>query len=308
MENVVLVHLAAGIGNIVLATPLLVALGRMGLTVDLWLSADYPETADLFRGWSVVRRIVDRPDRKYTVRIPAVPPFYWRAFARCHVGEPGTVARPSDALFWSDEQAYYLAFARTLGYSGPAPAIFLPMASVPRSDRAPVVLAPGCKTGEMAAKRWPHFAELAARFEDVVVVGTADDLRGFDGTAMRFPPHVRLEAGRLRLRETAALMAAAAVVVANDSGLGHVAGALGVPTILLFGPTPNRTLGSLPANVTVLRSGLPCDPCWHGRQRFASCRGAIDCMRALSPAAVEAAVAPHTRDVARAAPSAAMGG
>src|SRR5206468_4454091 len=52
-----LVHLASGVGNIVLATPLLVALDEMGLTVDVWLDADYPETADLLRPWSVVRHV-----------------------------------------------------------------------------------------------------------------------------------------------------------------------------------------------------------------------------------------------------------
>jgi heptosyltransferase-1 len=60
------------------------------------------------------------------------------------------------------------------------------------------------------------------------------------------------------LRETAAVIAAAGTVVANDSGLGHVAAAVGVPTILLFGPTPNAVFGGFPPNVTVLRSGLPC--------------------------------------------------
>ncbi|HEU0054671.1 MAG TPA: glycosyltransferase family 9 protein, partial [Longimicrobium sp.] len=152
--------------------------------------------------------------------------------------------------------------------------------------RSTLVLAPGCKTGEMTAKRWPHFAALAGRFADVAVVGTEDDLRGHDGAPMAFPAHVRSLVGALSLRETAEVMAAAGVVVANDSGLGHLAGATGVPTLLLFGPTADAILGPFPPNVTVLRGGLPCEPCWNG-PRLRACAGRVDCLQALAADRVE---------------------
>src|SRR6202008_731065 len=119
-------------------------------------------------------------------------------------------------------------------------------------------------------------------FQDVVIVGTADDLHNFDGTPMRFPGHARSLVGRLSLREAAGVIAAAGAVVANDSGLGHVAGAVGTPTILLFGPTPDATLGRLPPNVKVLRGGLACEPCWFG-DRFGACAGRIACMPLIEP-------------------------
>jgi ADP-heptose:LPS heptosyltransferase len=162
------------------------------------------------------------------------------------------------------------------------PYYFLPVSSEDADgNRGTIVLAPGCKPEAMAAKRWPFFPELAARFEDVVVVGTDDDLLRFDGSPMEFPKHVRSFVGSLTLRETAAVIARAGAVVANDSGLGHVAGALGVPTILLFGPTPDRTLGHLPLNVTVMRTDLECEPCWFGR-RFHACNARVDCLNRLS--------------------------
>jgi hypothetical protein len=291
MKDAVLVHLAAGLGNVVFATPLLVALGRMGLSIDLWLSADYPETADLFHGWATVRRLVSGVQGEYGALVPAVPPFYWRRFSRHYAGLRGVVGRPPDTLFFSDEQEYYLAFARALGYDGPAPQLCLPVPPPePSAESATVVLAPGCKSGEMAAKRWPWFPDLAARFDDVVVVGSANDVHRFDGTEMVFPPHARVFAGRLRLRETVELIAGAGVVVANDSGLGHVAAALGVPTVLLFGPTPDRELGRMPINVTVLRAGLPCEPCWFGGRRFHACAKRIDCLKSIAVADVVHAV------------------
>ena len=104
-----------------------------------------------------------------------------------------------------------------------------------------VVLAPGCKTGKLATKRWPYFTELAAAFDDLVVVGTPADLRRNGGPAIKFSRHVRSLVGTLTLRETAEAMVAAGVVVGNDSGLSHIAAAVGTPTIMLFGPTPRAS-------------------------------------------------------------------
>src|SRR5215469_3033475 len=304
-EKTVLVHLAAGLGNIILATPMLLALSRSGFAVDLLVDGDYGETADLLRGWSALRAVYngtagERPPQSYELRIPALPPFYWSRFAADYSDPP----RPADTLFYRDEQAYYLEFARRLGCEVEEPPYyFLPAAPDERNEITAdtLVLAPGCKTGEMAAKRWPHFPCLAECFGDVVVVGTADDLHNFDGTPMRFPSHARSLVGRLSLRETADVMAAAGVVVANDSGLGHIAGAVGTPTILLFGPTPDATLGRLPPNVRVLRAGLACEPCWFG-DRYGPCAGRVACLPLIQPARVAAAIAQTQNQVSAIVP------
>jgi ADP-heptose:LPS heptosyltransferase len=299
---VVLVHLASGVGNIVLATPMLLVLVRRGFGLDLLIDGDYPGTAGLFQDWSALRNLYDgaageAPAPSYDFRIPAVPPFYWSRYAKRYRDVRNAVARPPDSLFYQDEQAYYLEFARRLGCAvSPPPFCFLPSSPdrVNGVTSGTLALAPGCKTGVMAAKRWPHFAELAERFDDVVVVGVEDDLRHFDGTPMRFPAHVRSLVGALSLRETAAVLAAAGVVVANDCGLGHVAAAVGVPTILLFGPTPDAVLGGFPPNVTVLRAGLPCEPCWHVA-RFGACARRINCLASIRADTVADAITHRLR-------------
>ena len=286
-EETVLVHLAAGIGNVVLATPLLVALNEMGFVVDLMLDADYTETAELFRDWSSIRAVVsDKPRTKdrYGLLVPAVPPFYWKRFAPLYARDRRLVRRPPDKLFYKDEQEYYLAFARALGYPAEQKPMYrLPICASQAVDVTcgTLVLAPGCKTGEMALKRWPYFAELAQAFDDVAVVGTSADLLRADGTSLEFPAHVRVLLDKLSLRETAEVMASAGAVVGNDSGLCHLAGASGAPTVIIFGPTPNVSLGSFPSNVVVLRAGLDCEPCWFG-ERFRACNRRIDCLRAVS--------------------------
>ena len=294
-----LVHLASGVGNVVLATPLLVALDQLGFEIDVSLDADYPQTGDLLRPWSVVRHLhaggvaSALAGARYDAVIPAVPPFYWSRYARAYHQLPRVVARPSDALFAANEQDYYLAFARTLGYpAGERPWYRLPVGPADDESRlglGTVVIAPGCKTGRMTAKRWPHYAALAERYDDVVLVGTADDLYRHDGSSMLYPPHVRSYVDRLTLRETAELMAAAGAVISNDSGLAHVAAAVGTPTVMLFGPTGDACLGTLPPNATVVRAGLPCEPCWRTAP-LGACAGRIDCLQTLSIDVVDRAL------------------
>src|SRR5262245_59229812 len=99
-----IVHLASGVGNIVLATPLLIALNRLGLTVEILMHADYQQTGDLLRHWSVVREIYSEPMKKtirwsrYDFVIPAVPPFYWPRLMHLYK-DINVVPRPPDSLF-----------------------------------------------------------------------------------------------------------------------------------------------------------------------------------------------------------------
>jgi hypothetical protein len=283
----ILVHLGAGIGNVVLATPMLAALDQLGFEVDVALAADYPETADLLRPWSAVRAIFANTHipsaENYDYVLPAIPPFYWSRFAHCFCSINNLLPRPSDGLFYENEQTFYFSFARTLGWRGAAPSTVLPIAPTERMDvtKRTLVLAPGCKTGEMAKKRWPYFPALAQAFGDVVVAGTADDLRDGQGTRLQFPAHVHNLAGRLSMRQTAEVIAAAGAFVGNDSGLSHIAAAVGTPTVMIFGPTSEGVLGSLPPNVRVVRRGLRCEPCWLDG-RFRACAGRIDCLVQVS--------------------------
>ena len=71
-SRTVLVHLASGVGNIVMATPLLISLDEMGFAVDVRLDADYLETVELLSDWSVVRQIVHSVEpSRYDAIVPA---------------------------------------------------------------------------------------------------------------------------------------------------------------------------------------------------------------------------------------------
>lgn len=141
-----------------------------------------------------------------------------------------------------------------------------------------LAVAPGAN---WPGKIWPveHYAalieQLSGAVDSVIVVGSnADRALGDRLAAVAALPLVNL-AGATTLLEAAACMAAARAFVGNDSGLGHMAAALAVPTLTVFGPgrperyrpwgkraavvlAPNEDLGALkPAVVAqVLREHL----------------------------------------------------
>lgn len=149
-----------------------------------------------------------------------------------------------------------------------------------------VVLAPGARH---ESKRWPapHWRAVAARLQSagvpVVATGTSAERPLLEGAGV-------IDTFGVELPVIAALMARSRVVVANDSGLLHLATASGAPVVGLFGPTV-RAFGFHPyrARGTVLERALPCRPCSaHGG---AACPlGHQRCLADIAPDAVLSAI------------------
>jgi len=105
-----------------------------------------------------------------------------------------------------------------------------------------VALAPGAVG---PGKRWStrHFAELARRLAEagiaVWVLGGPNEASFAREIAAAGGPRVRDLTGH-DLRDAIVALAAVDAAVTNDSGLMHVAAAIGVPTVALFGPTDPR--------------------------------------------------------------------
>jgi ADP-heptose:LPS heptosyltransferase len=111
-----------------------------------------------------------------------------------------------------------------------------------------------------AAKNWPaaRFAEVVAALEgdhglpSLVFGGPADaEVLARLRAAMRTPPRTLL--GR-PLPVVAAVLRRARALLGNDSGLTHLAGLLGLPTLALFGPTDPAHWSPLGPRVRTLRS------------------------------------------------------
>jgi heptosyltransferase II len=153
-----------------------------------------------------------------------------------------------------------------------------------------VALAPG---SIWATKRWPYYQDLVARLEyPSVLLGGADDAVQAQTIAAAHPGQAASAAGALTLRESAALIRRAAVLVTNDSAPLHLATAVGTPVVAIFGPTvPEFGFGPRRAgDLTLGLDQLPCRPCSrHGPPRCPL--GHHRCMRDLSVDQVLQAVA-----------------
>ena len=128
-------------------------------------------------------------------------------------------------------------------------------------DEPLVALAPGSVWG---TKRWPHYAELAGAIRGMrpVVVGSRDDA-GIAARVVAAAPHAIDATGRLPLLATAALIARCRAVVTNDSLPLHLASAMDIPTVAIFGPTsPTFGFGPLASRSEVVEhTRLECRPC-----------------------------------------------
>ena len=67
------------------------------------------------------------------------------------------------------------------------------------------------------------------------------------------------------MRLSAAIMSQSSLIVTNDSGPLHVAAALGIPTVGVFGPTGVALKLPPGDNVQSANLGIPCSPCYFGR-------------------------------------------
>jgi len=159
----------------------------------------------------------------------------------------------------------------------PVPQLRVPAEEITRwrqanglSAGAAVALAPG-SVG--VSKRWTYYPEaarlLAERGLEVWVIGgpaekgLAQEIVAAGGPGTAGSPGIRDLTGN-DLRNGILAMAAAGVAISNDSGLMHIAAALGTPTMGIFGPTSPylwAPLNGLAATVVQNKSVLSCQPC-----------------------------------------------
>lgn len=146
-----------------------------------------------------------------------------------------------------------------------------------------VIFSPGASFGP--AKRWPpsRFARLAVLFQErddaaVLIIGSAGEADIASAIVSSLEKKPTVLTGQTTLPQLASLISLASHFVTNDTGPMHLANALRVPLVAIFGPTDPAVTGPFERPAAVLKKDVPCWPC-----HYRSCPYDHRCMTKIEP-------------------------
>jgi heptosyltransferase-2 len=153
---------------------------------------------------------------------------------------------------------------------------------IPDEKKTIIGIAPGATYGP--AKKWlsDRFAAVADRLSkalsaQVIIMGGKVD----GETAQEVQKSASVElinlSGKTTMQEAIYLISQCRLFISNDSGLMHVAGALNVPTVAIFGSTNPLTTAPAGSKSVIVRREVPCSPCLKK-----TCPSDFRCMKLIS--------------------------
>jgi heptosyltransferase-2 len=212
---------------------------------------------------------------------------------------------PKPGEISAHEQYYYLELLRRSGWLDSLPEESFIKLNVPaenreraeefllsagvRRDSFRIAIGAGASYG--SAKCWPpdRFAELANRLQmqtqaDVILFGTSAESAVSSAIAagMNHPP-IDLT-GKTSINDLPPLLSQCHLFIGNDSGAMHVAAAVSLPVVAVFGPTDPFGTAPVTPRCSIVQEKPYCSPCFLRR-----CPTDHRCMTRVTPEAVEAA-------------------
>ncbi len=181
---------------------------------------------------------------------------------------------------------HFLRIAENCGAEVTDESLFDPVAAPPahpRGARLQLGLCAGAEYGP--AKRWPRerFAEAALSVLqrtgcEWVLLGAKGDVPLAAEVEQLMRGKCRNLAGKTTLTQLMQELVRCRLVLTNDTGTMHLAAALGVPTVSVFGSTEPNWTGPLGEHHLVLRKHVACSPCF-----LRECPLDFRCMTAITP-------------------------
>jgi lipopolysaccharide heptosyltransferase II len=307
----ILVVKLSSLGDLFHALPAVHALKRgLGAEVD-WVTQ--PEYAEVVRCFTDVRDVIAFPRRgglggwraflgclraqRYAMAVDLqglaksaivirlarvsrrIGPSYHREGSRLLYS---AVAGPRNRERHAVDQA--LDVVRFLGLSAAEPVFSVNFP--PRPVDAPRPRVAVIPSSRWPTKNWPPacFAQVAdllqkRRAASVFLLGGREDAPVCQGVAAALTGRTVNLAGTLGLAECGGLLREMDLVLSNDSGPGHMAAALGTPTLMVFGPTDPRRTGPYGSAHRAVAAKVDCRPCFSR----ACHRGGLACLSGVTP-------------------------
>jgi ADP-heptose:LPS heptosyltransferase len=288
------IYYKSGIGNFIQATPAMRALASMDESekVDICFDADWlddpriPAIIDIIKHSPFINRLVRYPG---DIRLGDYKT--WFTAVNCEISNASKdISRkfPQDIIWasvdWNKtcihEMDINMLNAYRLGYKGSFPPLFAPIAKNPilNFDRPLIGLCNGAFEAPMwEKKRWPYFKDLALVLKDyfdgtIIGIGGTGEL---DGVVMD-----ENYCGKTSITESTKIISQLDLFITTDTGCMHIADALKIPSIVLFGPTLVSKNGPRNKELKIIRSVTPCSPCQY-KEPFYTCSGAF-CMETIT--------------------------
>ena len=179
----------------------------------------------------------------------------------------------------SHQLNYYLDLISGLGLKTSPPQISLPLTQEEKAKAKEmllslnvnlkqhlIIISPGASYG--TSKRWlpEKYAELAVLLQErkkgeILIIGSKDEAQLAESIASFMSKKPINLTGKTGLRLLAGLISNADLFITNDSGPMHLANALKIPVIAIFGPTDPNLTGPFQEPAAVIKKDVPCWPC-----------------------------------------------
>ncbi len=263
----ILIVMNAGIGNSIEATPFIQALRALLPYANITI---YSPIKDIFDGWCVVDEITKSPKeidgKAYDQTFICGGHFPYESGISCKLGKMHTVKHLFGAYYLKPEREYHMDMVRRMGYKGPTPPLYVSMSKpekkIPESPLLIGIIPGGVKTETWKHKRWPYYIQLIKTIlkkypkAHICIIGSQED--DLPGEVPRSQNITDLR-GHLSLSQTAWVLKYLNIAIGNDCGPMHIADAVRLPSVVIFGPTcelKNRYIYGIPLYLEV-----NCRPC-----------------------------------------------
>ncbi|MBF0593932.1 MAG: glycosyltransferase family 9 protein [Candidatus Omnitrophica bacterium] len=303
-----------GIGDAVFLLPVLLRLKSMGITVDVLCERRNAEVFSSQGNLIANLYLYDRlgsffalPRNEYDVVIDTEQWHYLSGVLACLVNSPvkiGFSTRPLRAKFFNIcvtyDQGYELENFRRLFDTVVRDSFTLPL-SLEKSFRVPdnavqwvraeprmknavsLFLGASIPDRRLTFEQWKGIVSffLSAKMTPVLI-GGADAADIATALELVFGDKIINKVGKLDLGYSAAVISQSRCFLGADSGLLHIAAALGVPTFGVFGPGNAVKWGPKGINDKIIFIAMPCSPCTRFGYTLPTCKGEFTCMRSLN--------------------------
>ena len=324
-ENFVAVYFKNGLGNFIMLTPAIQALGKLyDAKIDIILDDSWKDNRregviEFCEQWPLINEVVSFQKgfdyKKYKLL------YYSRHGENSEAYsffENHSTMKPKH-INWRGaklhEIDFYMDEVRDLGYKGSTPDQYIAPGGGAGFVKQHVIANPtalkigicngffGGSTWQWERKGWPYFKELIenlfnyyhTRFE-IYLFGKGEREKMWSKTFKEQKNLLNL-VDRLSLGGTISVMKYMDLFITTDTGLMHIADGLRIPSIVLFGATLVSKNGPQNKEIRILRSPLPCAPC-QGSPHFQLCKE-WRCMNELKPEIVMAEVRSYLMEMTK---------